>query len=267
MKKTILMLLILLTGLQISFAQNSEGRVIYEQKINLHRRLQDESMKAVVPEFRTLKLQLLFKGGVSLYKNFSDNADESITTQSDGGTVRMNFRTPETEVFRDFDAQKLTELRELAGKKFLIVDSLKRNAWKLNPAETRKIKGYDCIQAVTTIKVPGTGMVISNGSGNRQAPAPAPQEQKVVAWFTDAIPSPAGPGNFGGLPGLVLEVDINDGETIISPAAVELKAVTDKELKLPSGGKKVTEKEFNKVRDDYMKEISSQGGGIRIIRN
>jgi hypothetical protein len=37
-------------------------------------------------------------------------------------------------------------------------------------------------------------------------------------------------------------------------------------LKTPSGGKKITDAEFVKKRDEFMKEMGGQGG-IRMIRN
>jgi GLPGLI family protein len=267
MKNRILALMLLLSPAANMFAQSAEGVIIYEQKINMHRRIQDEAMKAMVPEFRTVKMQLSIKGPESLYKSFEEADDES-TSENDGRTVRMVFRAPQNEVYRHFDNKTLVELRELAGKKFLIQDSLKRMAWKLNPTITRKINGYECVQATTTQKETGGAVIrINNGgpAGNGPATPPEPKDVKVVAWFTQDIPSPAGPGNYGGLPGLVMEVDINEGETVISAAKVELKKVTD--LKLPSGGKRVTEAEFKKIRDDYMKEVNSQGGGMRVIRN
>lgn len=272
MKNKFLILLMLLSA-SASYAQNTEGLIIYEQKINMHRRIQDEAMKAMVPEFRTQKMQLAVKGAQSLYKNVEESGDEEINSQSNGQTTRMVFRAPAAEVFRDFDTQTLTELRELAGRKFIIQDSLKRIAWKLNPSVTRKINGYECMQATATQPGMQGGIVMSfGGPGGGGAPRPAtpgatpppPAEQKVVAWFTDAVPVPGGPGQYGGLPGLVMLVDINDGETVISATKVELRAVTEKEMKKPSGGKKVTEKEFNKVRDDYMQEVRKQGGMMRI---
>ena len=42
----------------------------------------------------------------------------------------------------------------------------------------------------------------------------------VVAWYAEDIASPAGPETFGGLPGAVLAMDINNGEMIYT--AVEI---------------------------------------------
>ena len=54
-----------LTALQ---AQVKQGTIIYERKINMHKTIQDEQMKAMIPEFRTSKHMLLFSDSVSMYK-------------------------------------------------------------------------------------------------------------------------------------------------------------------------------------------------------
>ncbi|MPR34954.1 GLPGLI family protein [Salmonirosea aquatica] len=244
MKKTMLGFLIALSYLGNAVAQQNEGIVGYDQKINMHRRLPDESMKAMVPEFRINKMQLAFRGGESLYKAVAVNDANEEATDAGGNTVRMVIRVPLSEVYRNFDQKKNVELRELAGQKFLIQDELRQIPWKLT-GESKKINGYDCMQATY---------------------ANPERKQSFVAWFADAIPVPSGPAGYGGLPGLILELDMNEGEMIYTAANLTFKKLEDGDLKVPSGGKKVTETEFNKIRDDYMKEAGGIGG-VRIFRN
>src|ERR1700742_4639709 len=52
-----------------------EGKVIYEQKINVRRRITDESMKAMLPEFSTSKKELYFSGDESVYKIVAEVED------------------------------------------------------------------------------------------------------------------------------------------------------------------------------------------------
>lgn len=67
MKRTFILLtgLLCLSALQ---AQMKAGTVIYERKINMHKTIQDEQMKAMIPEFRTSKHMLLFSDSISVYK-------------------------------------------------------------------------------------------------------------------------------------------------------------------------------------------------------
>jgi hypothetical protein len=117
MKKTILSFLIAVYSLGTTFAQQNEGIVLYDQKINMHRRLPDEAMKAMTPEFRTNKMQLAIRGGESLYKAVVVNDVNEEATDTGGNTMRMVIRVPQNEIYRNFDQKKTVELRELAGQK------------------------------------------------------------------------------------------------------------------------------------------------------
>jgi hypothetical protein len=57
MKKIIFSIAAFLTA-QGLFAQMKEGLIVYERKVNMHRRITDEQMKAMMPEFRTSNYQL-----------------------------------------------------------------------------------------------------------------------------------------------------------------------------------------------------------------
>lgn len=259
MKKSILALLLAVSPLFSALCQQTEGMVAYDQKINMHKRIQDEAMKAMVPEFRTNKMQLAFRGSESLFKAAEQPNEESENSDGNGATVRIVMKAPQNEAYRNYDTQKSIELRELAGQKFLVEDTLRRNPWKLT-GESKKIQGYDCMQATYINK--------ANNQPNAAQPSAAQPNagQPIVAWFAEAIPVPIGPANFGGLPGLILEVNINDGDIVYSVSKIEFKKLSNSDLKTPSGGKKITDAEFNKKRDDFMKEMGGQGG-IRIIRN
>jgi GLPGLI family protein len=89
----------------------------------------------------------------------------------------------------------------------------------------------------------------------------------LVAWFATSIPVPAGPQEFGGsLPGLILELDVNNGRTIYK--AIELSPkVNLSAIKEPKGGKRMTAAEFSKERDALLEEMRKNNpGGNRTIR-
>lgn len=244
MKKNLLLLFLSFSPLLSVLGQQNEGVVTYDQKFNMHKRLRDENMKAMVPEFRTNKMILNIRGSESLFKAAEQPNEDSENSDANGNTVRVVLRVPQNETYRNYEAQKSIELRELAGQKFLIEDTLRRMPWKLT-GETKKVQGYDCMKATMINKA---------------------NNQPIVAWFTEAIPLPSGPAGFGGLPGLILEMDVNDSEILYIMSKIEFKKLTGNDLKTPSGGKKITDAEFVKKRDEFMKEMGGQGG-IRIIRN
>lgn len=248
--KKITLFFALITCLSTAWSQNkSEGVVVYEHKMNLHKNMKDEAMKAMVPEFRTTEMQLNFKGAESLYKGIpKDEEDEGITNSDGNGQTRIVIKMPQNEMYRNFDTQESIETQNLAGQKFLIIDSLKKANWKLT-GEIKKIHGYDCMKATSMSKV---------------------DNRPVVAWFAEAIPVSHGPTTFGGLPGLIMEVDVNDGQMIYTTKKIDFKAITKDDLKKPTSGKKVTQAEFDKQRDEWMKEMGIQPGSgtrMKIIRN
>ena len=89
----------------------------------------------------------------------------------------------------------------------------------------------------------------------------------IVAWFTTNIPVPAGPQEFqGSLPGLILELDANNGRAVYRAIEVSPK-VNLSSIKEPKGGKRVTPAEFDKERDALLEELRKNNpGGNRVIR-
>ena len=88
---------------------------------------------------------------------------------------------------------------------------------------------------------------------------------KVIAWYTTDVPVPAGPNFAGQLPGLILELDVNDGQSVTKAIEFSPKVSASK-IKEPSDGKKITAAEFTKERDKMMEEMRKNSGGRDVIR-
>jgi GLPGLI family protein len=243
MKRILLFLgvLVCLTAAHVVFGQ-SEGSIIYEVKMNMHRNIpkEREEMKNMIPEFRKSRDQLFFNASESLYKPVEEDDD----TDVDNGGLRMVIQRPKNETYVNQAATKRVLLQEFMGKKYLVEDSLKVTPWKFG-TETKEVKGYACKQA---------------SFYNEE------RKQNVVAWYTDKLRPFLGPENFNTLPGAVLLVDINDGERFITAQTVELRPLKKNEIKIPSGGTKTTEPEFRKMVREQMEKMGASGGNI-IIRN
>jgi GLPGLI family protein len=229
--------------LQTVSAQIKEGTIIYKRKVDIHRRITDESTKAMVPQFDTSKLQLIFSGNESIFKKVQEEEDIRDHAGDDGNRIFIKFGGPDNETYKDFANEKITELRELGPKKYIIEDTLKKQNWKMED-ETKAIDGFNCKKAVTKNN----------------------ENKEVIAWYAEDIQSPTGPEQYGGLPGAILELSVNDGEIVFS--AIDIKKGVDKKLvKAPSNGKKITRKEFQKMVDDEFGPNPNGGPVIRIIRN
>ena len=239
--KKLFFLSLFMTVSTMIFAQNTEGIITFEEKINLHRRLQDEQMKAIVPEFRSSNMMFYFKGEECIYKPDENEEDEE--TNAGGGGMSMRFRRPQGETYRNLATGNQISTREFTGKKYLIADSLKQRAWKIG-TETKKIAGYDCTKA--TFK-------------------DTAQKADVIAWFTMDLPLAAGPQTYGALPGMILEVDSNNGEVLISAKKIEFKKLKDKDIAVPTKGEKTTQADFRKKMEEWMKANGGRGGNGRMI--
>ena len=275
MKKIQLLLglLIALTSITtLATAQMKEGKISYERKINMHRNLPDPQMKSMVPEFRTDKFELIFNENVSLFRSVVDEeAPDPFANAGGGGGggMRMNFRMPTANTFTDVAKQMQYEERAFFEKEFLIVDSLKQYKWKLSE-ETKTIAKQLCKKATTMITSPQMRMRVSiGGAGNNTdttANTPrAPKETELVVWYAENIPVSFGPDNYSGLPGVIMEIDQDNGATVTTAVEVSAKYPT-KELVAPTKGDKMNRAQFQENMQKLMQDMQRGGGmgGMRI---
>ena len=270
--KLVLGLLIVLTSLNTSAtAQMKEGKISYERKINMHRNLPDPQMKSMIPEFRTDKFELIFNESVSLFRSVvDDEAPDPFANAGGGGGggMRFNFRMPTTSTYTDMAKQMQYEERAFFEKEFLIVDSLKQYKWKLSE-ETKTIAKQLCKKATTMITAPQVmRMRVSMGRGGENntdttANTPrAPKETELVVWYAENIPVSFGPDNYSGLPGVIMEIDQDNGANVTTAVEVSAK-YPKKELVAPTKGEKMNRVQFQENMQKLMQEMQ-RGGGIRM---
>lgn len=205
--------------------------------------MEDEQMKAMVPEFSITKHMLLFIDSISVFKAIKEDESPDPFDNNGGGGHRTMIRMGPGEngiIYKNFTTKQIQEQTEFADNNYIIDDTIKVQPWKLAD-ETKSILGHPCKKAsMKTI----TGNVVS-------------------AWYAEDMPVPAGPENFGGLPGTVLAIDMNNGEVVFT--ANEIKpAVNIKELSKPISGKHITRAGFKKKIEEILGPAGS--GGRRIIR-
>ena len=232
-------------------AQLTTGEIIFEEKINMHIDLPEdqEHIKAMMPEFRTVRQSLVFDESHTIYQEAEREGEGDETIEGGDGNVqiRMVIRRSENKLFKDLEAGTKVEQRDIFDKMFLIKDELTSYEWKLGSGQ-KEILGYMCQQATFEDST-----------------------RKVEAWFSPQIPVSGGPGNLGQLPGMILEININDGARLIKAVDVKTDKPEKSKLKAPSKGKAVTQAEFDKILAEKTKEMEAEMGGngtvIRIRRN
>lgn len=269
MKKIQLAFALLVALATTATAQMKEGKISYERKTNMHRNIPDPQMKSMIPEFRTDKFELIFNESASLFRSVVDDEapDPFANAGGGGGGMRMNFRMPTTTTYTDLSKQTQYEERAFFEKEFLIVDSLKQYKWKLSE-ETKTIAKQLCKKATTMVTAPQMRVRISRGGENNTdtaANAPIkPRETELVVWYAENIPVSVGPDNYSGLPGVIMEMNLDNGATVTTAVEVSAK-YPKKELVQPSKGEKMTRAQFQEQVQKLMQDMQRGGGGM--IRN
>ena len=249
-------------------AQMKEGKISYERKINMHRNIPDPQMKSMIPEFRTDKFELIFNESASLFRSVVDEEapDPFANAGGGGGGMRMNFRMPTTTTYTDIAKQTQYEERAFFEKEFLIVDSLKQYKWKLSE-ETKTIAKQLCKKATTMITAPQMTMRMNvrmnrGGESNADTAAKAPiklKETELVVWYAENIPVSIGPDNYSGLPGVIMEMDLDNGATVTTAVEVSSK-YPKKELVQPTKGEKMTRAQFQENMQKLIQDMQKGGG-------
>jgi GLPGLI family protein len=162
---------------------------------------------------------------------------EEAMDMHEGGGIMIKMAEPDNKTFTDLKAGLQIEQKEFMSRIFLIETALPQGDWKLT-GEQKMILEYPCQQAVSK-----------------------EEDREVIVWFTPAIAVPAGPGKFGNLPGLVLEVNMGQGDHLLVAKSVELKELDKALLKKPNKGKHVTEEEYDAIVEEKLKEMGVEGEG------
>ena len=68
--------------------------------------------------------------------------------------------------------------------------------------------------------------------------------QRVEAWFAPDIPVPFGPALYGGLPGMILALSLNEGVTTYTATGVELEGVENGVIRVPEDGQAISSEEY-----------------------
>jgi GLPGLI family protein len=249
-------------------AQMKEGRIIYERTILLPTRMitANPDIASQIPKSRTDQFELLFGNNQSLWQFLPSANNEEPGTFSGNGVV-MRFGGTNDIAYYNFDKGTRVDQREIMDRSFVVTDTIAKGQWKLTD-ETKTILNYTTRKAVGQRIGSRTQMTMENGEMKRTV---IPDTAAVIAWFTTDIPVPVGPEMQGQLPGAILELEINKGQTVYKAVEVSPKINLNK-IKEPKDGKKVTAAEFTKEREKLMEEMRKNmpnrgnGNTIRIMQ-
>jgi len=232
MKKFLISAIAILISLS-SEAQSSEGKITYNRKtdyISIMSKLPHMSKEEVDRMSLTWgnwnskgsDYELLYKDQKSLY--------HPLKRENDSG---YSWKQDKFILIRDYKNKEREDIIETLGNLYHIKEPMEKRKWKILN-EIKEVSGYLCMKAETYDPV---------------------KDQTIHAWFADGIMFSGGPEGFGGLPGLILELDINDGDAIITATEVKLDN-ENIELPIPKKvkGKKISKEKFDGIIEKYVRE-------------
>ena len=204
-----------------------------------------EQLLASISAVDTTAWRLHFTEKASVMMAAPDSAaipGRSVNRSRGNTVVRMKRSQDRTVTYTDLDVRTVTEQKDFLGRTFLIRGDRPEYAWRLTGQQSEYL-GFACQQAVTEA-----------------------DSATVEAWFAPELPVSVGPASFGGLPGAILVLSIDDGNlttwnaTHVSPGMPEEALMAP-----PEKGREVTQEEFAAIVKEKTEEMQSQGGNGRIV--
>lgn len=217
-------------------AQITSGKVVFERKTNLHKRLKHwENVKEWIKESDKVKVdefELVFNDTISCFKPIESDVRED-----------FEWTTSKNNTWQNFNSQTKLTVKRIWGEEFLLRDSLIKRKWKITDAQ-RNIAGHVCRKAIWQ----------ENDSS------------RIYAWYAEDIEAFTGPESFNGLPGLILGLATEDGGAIYFAKKVEFTKPPLKDVQLPKTKQKaISTTDFRKrLEKDYGKE---KWGKAMILNN
>lgn len=274
--------IILLSGVLIGMwspvaAQEFQGKAIYKSKANAGMEFEGRDIperdKKRIRERMRQNLEktfvLDFNRTASLYKE-EERLEQPAGGRGPGMVVFAGAAGGGT-YYKNVKEAVYSNQVEMFGKIFLIKDSLPGLNWKLEN-ETKKIGEYTCYKATAIKKVKRPEFhSMGQGADDREEKAKdrakdIPVKEKtreitITAWYAPDIPVNQGPGEYWGLPGLIMEV--NADRTAILCSKIVMNPKEKDKIEAPKKGKQLSRVEFDGIMEKKMEEIQEMHRGDR----
>lgn len=236
-------------------AQDFQGVAVYQSKTKMTITStgdgppMDEAFVEQLNKLSEKTYTLVFNKTESVYEEEVKLESPSVSL---GG---MNINLGDSKLYKNLKEKTFSREMDMMGKEFLVYDSLQKYDWVL-VNETKQIGDYTCYKATYTVS---QEQQPAKSEGEEKEKGlldllPAPKDVVVTAWYTPQIPVSHGPGDYWGLPGLILEV--NTGGITILCSKITLNPKEKVEIKKPKKGEKVTNAELEAIMEKKLKEMN-----------
>lgn len=227
----------------IAHAQQTEGVVHYTSttqiEVNEETQLKLKSLGIEMADKKVDYMQLRFTNKESSYTPNMSKEEKPLITTKNHGRVQMTTIGNKTQsnYYRNLINKEKIHFLDFMSREFRIRGKEQSIAWKITGKQSQ-LGAYQAMQASAII-----------------------ENDTISAWFTPQIPVSTGPGKYAHLPGLILRVDVNHGKQIIEATTIELRNLTaEEQIETPSKGKQITQEEFDKLKEEKLKEMEELYG-------
>ena len=263
---------ILLTFSTFVFSQDFQGKAYYISKTNPDldswggQQMNEAQKKQIMDRMRSMfeKTYILtFDKQASIFKE-----EEVLEAPGQSGFGMWGNSFSSGPQYKNVKSQQFIQDQEFFGRQFLITDSLQKLDWKLG-SETKQIGQYLCMKATATKTVDEFDWRSMRRRDRRKEnketktdstkttsvsdEIEVPKTVEVTAWYTPQIPVNQGPGEYWGLPGLILEV--NADRTTILCNKITLNPQQKIEIQAPEKGKVISRSDYNATVKKKMEEM------------
>ncbi len=264
--------------LLVSFKSNGQefqGQAYYFSKS----KMELGSWGAKMSEAQKKQVQARLKNRLEKTYLLSFNKEESVFKEEDqvdamaGATDTWGSNFSRGEQYKNVKENVLLQSQEFYGKKFLVNDKLQAIAWKMG-SESKQIGQYSCFKATALVPTAeltwydfswsdlrSTSTEKKTDSTNVEIKEPEIKMTEVEAWYTLQIPVSHGPGEYWGLPGLILEVSAGNMTMLCSKVVLNPKEII--EIEAPDKGKEITKSEYQATIQEKMIEMRDNRGRRR----
>ena len=243
---------------------------------------QKKAMKERMKPFLEPVYILTFDKTKSIYKQ-----EETLDAPGSGGGRGWGRMMAASggPVYKDVVSKKSLQSTEFMGKKFLISNDQDNIKWVMQN-ESKMIGSYLCFKATAQLKKPKTmtsawrnaekdskkskenGNNLENDNNQTNTKVEKLEEvvvnaeiETITAWYSPQIPVSHGPAEYGGLPGLILE--LTNDRTVMLCTKVVMNPEKRIDISEPTKGEFVTKGEFENIVEVKVKEMRDMWRGQR----
>ena len=199
--KKIAATVVLVLLVSTSFAQITQGKIVYERRTNLKKTLKDNQRASQFinksNKIRKESFELAFNDSTSVF---------SYIEEEDEPEGMMKYLTLRNKVYQDLAQKEFLVEITAWGDPMYLMDSIGDKVWQVTDHK-RNFAGYTCYKSIWQMN----------------------DSTRIYAWFSPDIVPSVGPEGYSGLPGAILGLATEDGSVVYFAKEITVVEVSSEE--------------------------------------